>query len=122
MKQGDPLSSLLFNALLEDIFKTLKQRWLPRQHGIRLGHTNITRLTNLRFADDVLLFATTLPQLTKMLNDLHEVAGRCGLELHPDKTVIMCNLSERRGRQATKSVTVGDRPVKVLPYCDATKY
>ena len=37
-------------------------------------------------------------------NDLHEVAGRCGLELHPDKTVIMCNLSERRGRQATKSV------------------
>ena len=57
-----------------------------------------------------------------MLNDLHEVAGRCGLELHPDKTVIMCNLSERRGRQATKSVTVGNRPVKVLPYCDATKY
>ena len=75
VKQGDPLSSLLFNALLEDIFETLKQRWLPRQHGIRLGHTNITRLTNLRFADDVLLFATTLPQLTKMLNDLHEVAG-----------------------------------------------
>ena len=57
-----------------------------------------------------------------MLNDLHEVAGRRGLELHPDKTVIMSNLSERRARQATKSVTVGDQPVKVIPDCDATKY
>ena len=91
VKQGDPLSSLLFNALLEDIFKTLKHRWSTRKYGIRLGHTDTTHLTNLRFADDVLLFATTLPQLTVMLNDLHDVAGSCGLELHPDKTVILCN-------------------------------
>jgi len=76
----------------------------------------------LRFADDVLLFATTLPQLTTMLNDLHEVAGRCGLELHPDKTAILCNLSQRRGRQAAKHVTVGGRDVKVLNYDDSTKY
>ena len=122
VKQGDPLSSLLFNALLEDVFKTLKQRWSSRQHGLRLGHTNATLLTNLRFADDVLLFATTAPQLTNMLNDLHDVAGSCGLELHPDKTVILCNLSTRRGRQAIKSVQVGGRLVKVLHYADATKY
>ena len=73
VKQGDPISDLLFNALLEDIFTTLKQSWSTRNYGIRLGHTNITSLTNLRFADDVLLFATTLPQLTTMLNDLHQV-------------------------------------------------
>lgn len=108
VKQGDPPSSLLFNAIPEDVFKTLKQRWLACQHGILLGHTNVTRLTNLRFADDVLLFATTLPQLTKMLNDLHGVAGRCGLELHPDKTVIMSNLSERadaKQPEASQSAT-----------------
>ena len=58
-------------------------------------------LINLRFADDVLLFATTVPQLTTMLNDLHNLAGNYGLELHPEKTVILCNLSQRRGRQAT---------------------
>ena len=109
-------------ALSEDRFKTLKQRWSTHQYGIRLGHTNATLLTNLRFADDVLLFATTLPQLTRMLNDLHEVAGRCGLELHPDKTVILCNLSQRRGRQATRHVTVGGQQVKVLAYDDTTKY
>ena len=104
VKQGDPLSSLLFNALLEDVFKTLKQRWSLKKYGICLGHTTSTHLTNLRFADDVLLFATTLPQLTTMLNDLHDVAGHYGLQLHPDKTVILSNLSQRRGRQATKTV------------------
>ena len=57
-----------------------------------------------------------------MLNDLHEVAGHCGLELHPDKTAILCNLSQRRGRQAAKRVTVGGRDVKVLNYDDSTKY
>ena len=122
VKQGDPLSSLLFNALLEDIFKTLKQQWSPRAYGIRLGHTSSTHLTNLRFADDVLLFATTLPQVTSMLNSLHDVAGTCGLELHPDKTVIMSNLSHRRGRQAVKNVTVGGKQVTVLPYHEHTKY
>ena len=122
VKQGDPLSSLLFNALLEDVFRVLKRRWTQRQLGVQLGHTNATLLTNLRFADDVLLFATTLPQLTTMLNDLHDIAGRCGLELHPDKTVILSNLSTRRGRQAPKSVEVGGRNVQVLPYTDTTKY
>ena len=122
VKQGDPLSSLLFNALLEDTFRTLKQQWSARDYGIRLGHTRSTQLTNLRFADDVLLFATTLPQLTSMLNSLHDVAAHNGLQLHPDKTVILCNLSQRRGRQATASVTVGGQQVKVLPYHESTKY
>ena len=122
VKQGDPLSSLLFNALLEDIFAQLKHRWASRKYGIRLGHTSITTLTNLRFADDVLLFATTLPQLTDMLNDLHNLAGKYGLELHPEKTVILCNLSQRRGRQAATTTQVGGRHVKVLNYNDSTKY
>ena len=38
VKQGDPLSALLFNALLEDIFRQLKQRWSTHKHGVPLGH------------------------------------------------------------------------------------
>ena len=121
-KQGDPLSSLLFNALLEDIFQTLKLKWSQKSFGIQLGHTGATRLSNLRFADDVLLFATTLPQLTTMLTDLHDVAKTYGLELHPDKTHILTNLSKRRGRQAGNTVTVGGRPVTILQHDDSTKY
>ena len=122
VKQGDPLSSLLFNALLEDIFKQLKQSWTTPKYGVQIGHTRTSTITNLRFADDVLLFAPTLPQLTTMLNDLHNLAEQYGLELHPDKTVILSNLSQRRGRQATKTVQVGSRQGKVLDYDDNTKY
>ena len=38
-KQGDPLSSLIFNALLEDIFRDVKQKWADRKYGVELGGT-----------------------------------------------------------------------------------
>ena len=122
VKQGDPLSSLLFNAVLEDIFQTLKTQWATRQYGVRLGHTKATCLTNLRFADDVLLVAGTLHQVTTMLADLRKAALPHGLELHPDKTYILSNLSQRRGRQTTTHVDIGGQHVKVIKYHDHTKY
>ena len=122
VKQGDPLSSLLFNALLEDIFCDLKPLWQQRRYGVELSHTRSLRLTNLRFADDILLFTTTLPQLTNMLTDLHNFAKPYGLEMHPDKTYILTNLTKRRGQQAATTVDVAGRPVKVLDYHDTTKY
>ena len=38
VKQGDPLSSLLFNCVSEYVFRPLKQRWNSRGYGIK---TNI---------------------------------------------------------------------------------
>ena len=76
VKQGDPLSSLLFNALLEQIFRELKATWGPRGFGIRLGHDDTARLTNLRFADDVLITAPTLKQTADMLADLRREARK----------------------------------------------
>ena len=64
-KQGDPLSSLLFNALLEDIMRTIKPDWIRKKMGLQLGHTDMTHLTNLRFAGDVILVSSTLPRLQK---------------------------------------------------------
>lgn len=122
VKQGDPLSSLLFNALLEVIFRDLKPLWHQRDYGIQLSHALSPRITNLRFADDILLFATTLPQLTSMLTDLHNFAKPYGLEMHPDKTYILTNISRRRGRQAASNVDVAGRAVQVLNYDDTTKY
>lgn len=110
----------LVHALLEDIFRQLMHRWSTRKYGV--GHTLISTLTNPRFADGVILFATTLPQVAAMLNSLHEVAGTCGLQPYPEKTVILSILSQRRGRQAAESVTVGGNEVKALPYHENTKY
>ena len=57
-----------------------------------------------------------------MLTDLHNFATPYGLEMHPDKTYILTNLSRRRGRQTATSVDVAGRAVQVLDYHDTTKY
>ena len=43
------------------------------------------KMTNLKFADDILLTARTLPQIKKMLGAVADAAGKVGLELHPRK-------------------------------------
>ena len=49
VKQGDVLSSMLFNAGLESAFR----KWQSKlnTHGVLLS-TDRTRLTNVRYADD----------------------------------------------------------------------
>ena len=49
--------------------------------------------TNLRFADDVLLFATSKEQIRKMLCELKKVTENVGLTIHPDTTKILSNQS-----------------------------
>ena len=72
-KQGDPLSSLLFNAVLQNSLKEVTQRWQKKKRmGIYLSDHDHDCLTNLRFADDVLLFATSKEQLHKMMYEFKE--------------------------------------------------
>jgi len=85
-KQGDPMSPIIFNAVLEHIIRPLKKKWAKEKRGVDLQHPTGTRLSNLRFADDLLLTAPSLPDLTAMLADLIPAAAACGLEMHPDKT------------------------------------
>ena len=51
-KQGDPLSTLLFNAVLEDIFRDVQQKWMDKRHGIEFSLSDTDFLQNLRFADE----------------------------------------------------------------------
>jgi hypothetical protein len=59
VKQGDPLSSLLFNCVSESLMRKCKRKWESNNWGIPLQPANNTRLTNLRFADDILLTSTS---------------------------------------------------------------
>ena len=56
-KQGDPLFSLLFNTVLQFLLENDLKRWQEKQKGIKLSDKKEDCLTNLRFADDVLLFS-----------------------------------------------------------------
>ena len=91
VKQGDTLSSILFNAALEHIFRKWEQRldsqgWLIRN--------NLPRLTHVRFADDILLFAKSLDEIIAMLEFLKEELAEAGLEMHPEKTKILTSDKE----------------------------
>ena len=63
-KQGDPLSSLLFNTVLQYALKNVVLKWQRKKGmGIYLSDQERDCLTNLRFADDVMLFATSKGQV-----------------------------------------------------------
>ena len=61
-KQGDPLSSLLFNSVAI-FFGERSETVARKQKGIRLSDKIEGCLTNLRFADDVLHISTSLERL-----------------------------------------------------------
>ena len=66
--QGDPLSSPLFNTFLQYSLKDDIQRWQKKKGmGIYLSNNDHDCLTNLRFADDVLLLSSSKEHLRKML-------------------------------------------------------
>ena len=76
VKQGDPISGLLFITVLEVCFKKLKAKWARLNERrsdsffcLVIDKENDT-LSNLRFADDVLLVAASLPDLKEVMNHL----------------------------------------------------
>ena len=116
-KQGDPISPTFFNAALEKVMRELKRKWSSERRGIDVDGDS---LTNLRFADDVLLVCKSLREATVMLDDLRREAARVGLEVHFDKTKILSN-GIGHG-QLQKSVDIGGQPVEVVPAKEGAMY
>ena len=74
---------MLFNAGLE----TAIRRWRARlqTHGLLLCNGS-ERLTNIRYADDLMLYAKSSDELCAILELLVEELDRVGLALNADKT------------------------------------
>lgn len=75
-------------------------------------------MTNLRFADDVLLVAANRTDVGKMIDDLKKEASKYGLRLHMGKTKVLTNCSV----QAPMTVSCGTTVVKVLNNDESEKY
>ena len=95
VKQGDPISSLLFLAVMEACFRPLKEKW-QKLNKRRAGHyfgividNPDDPLLNLRFADDVALVAQSRQDIGKMLGHLHGEVGAHGLQIHWGKTKVL---------------------------------
>ena len=89
--------------------------------GIYLSDHDRDCLTNLRFADDVMLFATSKEQIRKMLCEFKKATEKVGLRIHPDKTKILSNQSTINS-DTKKHIEVGDMSIEILTRNESVKY
>ena len=121
-KQGDPMSSLLFNTVLQYSLKEEIQRW-QKKKGMEIYLSDHDRdcLTNLRFAVDVMLFATTKEQIPKMMCDFKKSTEKVGLRIRPDKTKILSNQSNMNS-DTKRYMKIGEMSIEILAKNESVKY
>jgi len=125
VKQGDPVSALLFIAVMQACFGELQTKWTKlncrrKGHGFGISLCANTRnLTDLRFADDVILVAQSKADVAKMLHHLHVCSAKFGLKINRSKTKVLTWNFESSGCREIS--LAGDR-VAVLDQCDSEKY
>ena len=117
-KPGDPLSSLLFNTVLQYSLEDDLDRWQEMRKGIKLSDATEDCLTNLRFADDVLLFSTSLNKLRDMLCEFKISTEAVGLGIHPGKTKILSNQDKTK----VKEITVDNIKIEILEKTASARY
>ena len=84
VRQGDTISPKLFTAALHHAMMDLD--WSDK--GISIDGK---RLSNLRFADDIVLISTSSAELQQMVNELDAAGKAIGLEMNRSKTEVMRN-------------------------------
>ncbi|KAI5719582.1 hypothetical protein M8J76_012151 [Diaphorina citri] len=85
VRQGDPIFPKLFTALLEQVFRNID--WDDHMGFNINGKT----LSNLRFSDDIALFAENHEDIQRMLQHLSKESEKVGLKINESKTKIMTN-------------------------------
>lgn len=84
VRQGDAISPKLFTAAFEDFLKLLDSN----EYEINM---NTDYITDLRFADDIVVMAETLVDLNSTLNDRRKFSPQGGLTIKIRGTKIVWN-------------------------------
>ena len=92
-----------------------------KRNGIYLSDQERDCLMNLRFADDVMLFATSKEHIRKMMCDFKKATEKVRLKIHPDKTNILSNQSTINS-DTEKHIEVGDMSIEILTRNESVKY
>lgn len=85
LRQGDPLSPVLFNLVLEKISRDFEKS-LNRE-GFIMGNKKIVKLA---YADDIGLMAETKGDLQEMVRNFGNLAAKVGLKISIEKSEYMC--------------------------------
>lgn len=116
--QGDPLSPLLFNITLDWALEELSQ-----DLGIEV---NGNRISNIAYADDVALIATTKIGMQIQLNALKSAAQKVGLELGPAKCATLFMKGDKKRKKwlvnARHQFMLGETAIRSLEPDETFKY
>jgi hypothetical protein len=113
VKQGDVISPLLFNAALEFAIRRWKEK--VSNNGVPVGDQQV--LTNIRYADDLMIYATSWQELVRMLEALVQELAAIGLHLNSKKSKILTTSS-----QGPTMIEVAGELVEVLDGQVSHKY
>ncbi|EYB99960.1 hypothetical protein Y032_0119g870 [Ancylostoma ceylanicum] len=78
VRQGDTISPKLFTSALQYAMSRLN--WYDK--GLTIDGK---KLSNLRFADDIVLISDNTPEMNQLLNELNEAGEAIGLEMNMKK-------------------------------------
>jgi len=99
VRQGDPLSPILFNLVLDGALAEVSVVWKRRGYGTNIGQTaRGERITHVAFADDQTLVARSWLSMQRMVLSLKLAIEKRGLLLHPTKCQINTNLADFKKR------------------------
>lgn len=118
VKQGDPLSPMLFNCVIDRMLKKLHEGI-----GVDMGGVKTTALS---FADDIILVASTKNGLQQSLDSAVGYLGSCGLRVNANKCLIVGIRTVPREKKtvvdADAIFTIDGREVRALTGVDEFTY
>lgn len=105
VRQGDGLSPLLFNCILEKVIREWRKAMEENkiEQKIRLGYKKDNLKTDcLAFADDVAILSDSVESATIQIELLKEQAEKAGLQISFDKTMYITNNKVAPKKMKTK--------------------
>lgn len=119
VRQGDPMSPFLFNAVVDWILSRLNPDF-----GIELGDG--VKVNNLAFADDVVLLCRTTSGLQRLVDQYAKELGLCGLQLNARKSASLSICANGKAKRwfvnSEPFVRVGEELIPTLGLEQTYKY
>lgn len=104
VRQGDPLSSVVFNLAAEPIIRTAK----ASNNGFALFGT---KASITAYADDIAIISSNTVELQDALDKTNDAASTLGLSFNPGKCSSLCH---KKGKHSSDAVQLRGTPIRAL--------